>query len=58
MSQAAGFTVGFSIIAVGFLFILFQNGVFTGLIWFPFYLFVTILLFPGSVLFKCMEIFP
>ncbi len=51
MGKAGGITFGISVPAMVFVFILYQNKIVDGLIWFPYYLFITILIFSASTLF-------
>lgn len=51
MTKAGAVTMAFSIPAMAFMFILYYNEIFDGPIWFPYYFFVTILIFSCSTLF-------
>jgi hypothetical protein len=51
MGKAGGMTFGISIPAMVIVFILYQNKIAEGLIWFPYYLFITILIFSSSTLY-------
>jgi uncharacterized membrane protein len=51
MSKSGGITFGISIPAMVIIFILYQNEIVKGLIWFPYYIFITILIFSCSTLF-------
>jgi hypothetical protein len=51
MGRGDGITFGISIPAMVIMFILYQNEIVNGLIWFPFYIFVTILIYSSSTLF-------
>ena len=51
MTKSAGITLGLSIPAMVLIFILYENQILSGIIWFPYYLFVTILFFSSSILF-------
>ena len=51
MATAAGLTWALSIPAMVLMFILYENGIFNGSIWFPYYFFVTLLLFSGFTLY-------
>ena len=51
MGKAGGITFGISIPAMLIIFILYQNDIVQGLIWFPYYIFITVLIFSCSTLF-------
>jgi uncharacterized protein YjeT (DUF2065 family) len=51
MGRAGGITFGISMPAMVIMFILYQNGIVNGLIWFPFYIFITILIYSSAILF-------
>ena len=51
MTKAGAITMAFSIPAMVIMFQLYNNKVFDGPIWFPYYFFVTLLLFSGTTLF-------
>lgn len=51
MGKAGGVSFALSIFAMVILFSLSQNGLIQGLIWFPIYIFITILFFSGFTLF-------
>jgi len=51
MTKAAAITMAFSIPAMVIMFMFYYNKIFTGPIWFPYYFFVTLLLFSGSTLY-------
>ena len=52
MTRAGGVTISFLIPAMAVLFIMYQNGVLEGLIWFPYFLFVNILVFSAATLYN------
>jgi len=51
MSRAGGITFGLSMPGMIILFILYYHEILDGLIWFPYYLFLTIFIFSGSTLY-------
>jgi len=51
MTKAGAITMSFSIPAMVIMFMLYYNKIFNGPIWFPYYFFVTLLLFSGTTLF-------
>jgi len=51
MTRAGAITMAFSIPAMVIMFILYYNRIFNGPIWFPYYFFVTLLVFSASTLF-------
>lgn len=52
MTRAGGATSAFLIPAMAVLFIMYQNGILEGLIWFPYFLFVNILVFSAATLYN------
>ncbi|UCH13873.1 MAG: hypothetical protein JSV22_12300 [Bacteroidales bacterium] len=52
MSKAGGITFGISLPAMIIIYILYQNGIVQGLIWFPYYIFIAILIFSCSTIFQ------
>jgi len=52
MGIAGGITFSISFIAMVIIFNLYQNGIVQGLVWFPYYIFITILVFSCSTLFS------
>ena len=51
MGKAGGITFGISLPAMVIIFILYQNEIVQGLIWFPYYLFITLLAFSCATIF-------
>ena len=51
MGKAGGITFGISMPAMVIIFILYQNGIVKGLVWFPYYIFITIIIYSCSTLF-------
>ena len=51
MGKAGGITFGISMPAMVIIFMLYQNGIVKGLIWFPYYIFINILIYSCSTLF-------
>jgi hypothetical protein len=51
MASAAAMTWSISIPAMAFLFILYYQNILQGMLWFPYYFFVTLLIFSASTLF-------
>jgi len=56
MGKAGGITFGISMPAMVIIFTLYLNGIVNGLIWFPYYIFVTILIYSCSTLFYFKKI--
>lgn len=52
MAKGAALSMAFTIPSMALLLNLFQRGILEGLLWFPFYLFVTLLLFSAGTLFS------
>ncbi len=50
MTMAGAVTMAFSIPAMAVLFVLYEKNIVAGMLWFPYYLFTTILLFSAGVL--------
>lgn len=51
LTSAAAFSCAISIPAMTALFILFQNNQFSGLVWFPFYMFITLSVYSAAALY-------